>query len=133
MSANLSEDLVVDREFSIVRPKLNDGALGRLKAVCGRTGLPALEGELGAVIALLDRDLADFEAELLALRGGPTAVGRSARHLLDAGGKRLRPLLVLLAARSAGREASSARGAELGLAIAAELIHSATLLHDDVV
>ncbi len=50
-------------------------------------------------------------------------------HLLDAGGKRLRPLMATLAARAAGASI------DLGIAVgvAAELIHTATLYHDDVV
>ncbi|WOI52102.1 polyprenyl synthetase family protein [Parvularcula sp. LCG005] len=52
-----------------------------------------------------------------------------AKHLIAAGGKRLRPLLTLAAADLAG---SSAQAPKL-LAAAVELIHAATLLHDDVV
>ena len=52
-----------------------------------------------------------------------------ARHLIGAGGKRLRPLLTLAAAEIAGAGGKSARQ----LAAAVELIHAATLLHDDVV
>ncbi len=50
-------------------------------------------------------------------------------HLLEAGGKRLRPLLTLLAARAVGGD----EGQAVGCAVAAELVHNATLLHDDVV
>jgi octaprenyl-diphosphate synthase len=58
--------------------------------------------------------------------GAIPAVGA---HLLGAGGKRLRPLLAALAARATGAPV------EIGLAVgcAAELIHTATLYHDDVV
>ncbi|HEY5237326.1 MAG TPA: polyprenyl synthetase family protein [Rhizomicrobium sp.] len=51
------------------------------------------------------------------------------RHLIDSGGKRLRPLLTLAAARLAGYEGE----AHAKLAAAVEFIHTATLLHDDVV
>jgi octaprenyl-diphosphate synthase len=61
--------------------------------------------------------------------GGPGLAGRAAAHLLSAGGKRVRPLLVVLAARAAGGSLSAA---EEKLAEAAELVHAATLLHDDV-
>jgi octaprenyl-diphosphate synthase len=51
------------------------------------------------------------------------------RHLVDSGGKRLRPLITLAAARQYG-----AIGApHVKLAAAVEFIHTATLLHDDVV
>jgi octaprenyl-diphosphate synthase len=52
-----------------------------------------------------------------------------ARHLVDSGGKRLRPLLTLAAARLNGYRGS----AHTRLAAAVEFIHTATLLHDDVV
>jgi octaprenyl-diphosphate synthase len=52
-----------------------------------------------------------------------------AEHLISAGGKRLRPLLTLAAARVCGGGAE--RAAKLAAAV--EFIHTATLLHDDVV
>ncbi len=52
-----------------------------------------------------------------------------AEHLIAAGGKRLRPLLTVAAARLAGSENDHC----LKLAAAVEFIHTATLLHDDVV
>ena len=50
------------------------------------------------------------------------------RHVLAAGGKRIRPVLVLLAAESVG---GSSRDA-LHAAVAVELLHSFTLVHDDI-
>ncbi len=52
-----------------------------------------------------------------------------AAHLIDAGGKRIRPLITLAAARLLGGGGDGPRK----LAAAVEFIHSATLLHDDVV
>lgn len=52
-----------------------------------------------------------------------------AEHLIAAGGKRLRPLLTVAAARLAGSDNDHC----LKLAAAVEFIHTATLLHDDVV
>ncbi len=51
------------------------------------------------------------------------------QHLVDSGGKRLRPLITLAAARQYGYTGQ----AHLKLAAAVEFIHTATLLHDDVV
>jgi octaprenyl-diphosphate synthase len=51
------------------------------------------------------------------------------RHLIDSGGKRLRPLLTLAAARYGGYSGAN----HVKLAAAVEFIHTATLLHDDVV
>lgn len=50
-------------------------------------------------------------------------------HLVDAGGKRLRPLVVLLAAHACGYSGSK----HIELATLMEFLHSATLLHDDVI
>ena len=53
------------------------------------------------------------------------------RHILDAGGKRLRPSLVLLCARACKSKGSIQRA--IGIAASVELIHMATLMHDDVI
>jgi len=55
-------------------------------------------------------------------------VDRLARHGFRLGGKRLRPALVLLSAKASG----TLKPAHLELAAAVELIHTATLVHDDV-
>ena len=52
-----------------------------------------------------------------------------ARHLIDSGGKRLRPMLTLAAARMGDYRGDK----HINLAAAVEFIHTATLLHDDVV
>ncbi len=51
------------------------------------------------------------------------------RHIVGGGGKRLRPLIVLLVARCLGNSEASA----VKLAVVIEFLHTATLLHDDVV
>jgi octaprenyl-diphosphate synthase len=56
-------------------------------------------------------------------------VNQVAEHIVAGGGKRLRPLLVLLAARAAGYEGEQ----HVQAAAIVEFIHTATLLHDDVV
>ena len=52
-----------------------------------------------------------------------------ARYLIDAGGKRLRPMLTIAASMLFGRST----GSEVNFAAAVEFMHNATLLHDDVV
>ncbi len=56
-------------------------------------------------------------------------IGQIARYIIAAGGKRLRPALVLLTAGALGVESAD----KYKLAAVVELIHTATLLHDDVV
>lgn len=60
---------------------------------------------------------------------GPPEAQHAMAHLLEAGGKRLRPLLTLLSARCVGGDEAEA----VPCAVAAELVHNATLLHDDVI
>jgi geranylgeranyl pyrophosphate synthase len=72
--------------------------------------------------------LAAVEERLAALAAGHGPVlARHAGETIAAGGKRLRPLLVLVVAGEAAAAASVVRAA-----VAVELIHSATLVHDDV-
>ncbi|GAC1603397.1 MAG: hypothetical protein NVS4B10_15950 [Myxococcales bacterium] len=68
---------------------------------------------------------------LVAARSAPHQLDGAAAELVGAGGKRVRPLLALLSARAA-QPGRRARG-RVALAVATELIHSATLLHDDVI
>jgi octaprenyl-diphosphate synthase len=56
-------------------------------------------------------------------------VEKIAHHIVEGGGKRLRPLLVLLSANAAGYKGEE----HIPLAAVIEFIHTATLLHDDVV
>jgi octaprenyl-diphosphate synthase len=95
----------------------------------------AVHSRLGALKLLVGDILDDVEGALPALAdGGPGVAGRAARHLVGAGGKRVRPVLVILAARAAGvsGDCLTARASLTKLAQAAELVHAATLLHDDV-
>lgn len=56
-------------------------------------------------------------------------INQLVKHILQSGGKRIRPLLVLLTAKAFNHQKSQ----HIDLAAAIELIHTATLLHDDVV
>src|SRR5437868_13920050 len=82
------------------------------------------------IFDLVRDDLALVEAELA--RQSDTAfpaVSEIAAYLLGGGGKRMRPALLLLSASYAGRKDRSA----IRLAAVVELLHSATLIHDDVI
>jgi len=76
---------------------------------------------------------ADFEAVnrfiLGHLHSGVPLVEKIGSYIIESGGKRLRPLMVLLAARACGYQGEH----HISLAAVIEFIHTATLLHDDVV
>jgi geranylgeranyl pyrophosphate synthase len=75
-------------------------------------------------------DLAAVEANLREeIRKDPPDVGEPMADLFEAGGKRIRPALVLLAGRCGRFDAARLMPA----AMAVELTHSATLIHDDVI
>jgi octaprenyl-diphosphate synthase len=91
---------------------------------------PSLRRRVSDLWSLVASDMHLVETRLCERMDSP--VGRIPEvggHLLGAGGKRLRPLLAVLAAHAGGGESESAVAA----GCAAELIHTATLFHDDVV
>jgi octaprenyl-diphosphate synthase len=80
--------------------------------------------------ALLAEDLDAVDALIHQHMTSPVGViPNLATHLIDAGGKRIRPMITLASARLLGGGGDAPRK----LAAAVEFIHSATLLHDDVV
>jgi octaprenyl-diphosphate synthase len=108
----------------------NATARDALLRLATRHQLPRIREAL-APTRHLHRGLADVEQQLRGLlREDSSAAALSARHLLASGGKRVRPMLCLLAAR-AFPPGEPHPGAEQ-LAFVAEAIHGATLLHDDV-
>ena len=92
----------------------------------------AARGLAGELAVELAGDVARAEAVLnSSLESDVERVSTIGKHVSEAGGKRLRPLFVALAARSTLREYDPARVASLGACM--EMIHMATLIHDDVV
>ncbi len=89
------------------------------RAKAALADVPTLPETLFALEEQLSRATEDAEEKL---RG-------AARHLVSAGGKRIRPMVTLLACGACGGELRTA----VPYAVAAELTHSATLLHDDVI
>jgi octaprenyl-diphosphate synthase len=78
-------------------------------------------------------DLERVEAKLARLLDSKEALLSEISHyLIDGAGKRLRPLFILLVYRACGGTDHQAEDA-IDAAIALELIHSATLLHDDII
>jgi octaprenyl-diphosphate synthase len=88
------------------------------------------EDALTALVALLPDDLAACNRTIVARMASPVElIPQLAAHIVAAGGKRLRPLLTLATARLCGYAGER----HVKLAACVEFIHTATLLHDDVV
>jgi octaprenyl-diphosphate synthase len=86
--------------------------------------------DLKDLLALTAQDMAAVNALILARMQSPVElIPQLAGHLIAAGGKRLRPMLTVASARLCGYEGVRHHR----LAAAVEFIHTATLLHDDVV
>jgi len=92
--------------------------------------LPRPLSSFADVLALARADMEAVDALIRRrLASDVVLVNQVAEHIVNGGGKRLRPMLHLLAARAAGY-----RGRDhLQLAAVIEFIHTSTLLHDDVV
>ena len=89
---------------------------------------PTVEAVVAAAGSHVPRLMAQVEERLTALAGGHgPLLSRHAGDTIAAGGKRLRPLLLIV---SAGEAAPGERVAAAAAAV--ELVHSATLVHDDV-
>ena len=69
-----------------------------------------------------------FIEKVVDLEGNPKLLYRAARHIIDAGGKRLRPFLVLKSCKLVGGKEEDA----IPTAASLELLHTFTLLHDDI-
>lgn len=86
--------------------------------------------QVAEVLALLAADMAQVDAVIgQRLRSDVALVDQIGHYIVHAGGKRMRPKLVLLFANALGQE----RPERFELAAVVEFIHTATLLHDDVV
>ena len=111
--------------------EFNAGTIELMRALLGRV-------EDGSSIEARLRDLRALQGELLMLLDGdvlrwldtiPPATRDAAGDLYAGGGKRLRPLLAMLCGAAVAGEPARA----LPVATAVELLHTGTLLHDDVV
>ena len=96
----------------------------------GDTCAPQTVDRLAAMQALVHDDLAAVNCLIIERMQSPVSlIPRLAGHITASGGKRLRPIVTLLASRLCGYEGERHQA----LAACVEFIHTATLLHDDVV
>lgn len=85
---------------------------------------------LNEIRALIEDDIQAVDQLILErLSSDVVLINQIGHYIINSGGKRLRPLLVLLCARACGYEGKD----HLTMAAVIEFIHTSTLLHDDVV
>ena len=110
----------------------NESALDNLVTATRRNKVEPLANRLAELQSWLSDDLMSLSASLdrVVAAPAPDAAWQAAEHLLQQAGKRIRPICVILAARMGGRDFDHE---VRQIAIAAELVHNATLLHDDVI
>jgi octaprenyl-diphosphate synthase len=90
----------------------------------------AKDASLDPLLKLVAADMEKVNAQILShAHSHVELIPELAQHLIDSGGKRLRPMLTIAAASMCGYEGSH----HIDLATAVEFMHTATLLHDDVV
>lgn len=118
-------------ETSTPRESAKDPIFERLVETTRRRGFEAVACRLEHLGEWLTQDLEPIERFLAGAAEGQADLARlTAGHLLLRPGERVRSLCVILAARLGDRPATRERIRDL--ASAAELVHAATLLHDDV-
>ena len=92
------------------------------------------EDALSGLLSLVAGDITACNRTIVAHMHSPVAlIPQLAAHIVAAGGKRLRPLLTLASARLCGYPGDADGERHVHLAACVEFIHTATLLHDDVV
>ena len=106
-------------------------SIGVLREVSKRDGVSGrITDVLREAALLVGEDLQFLEAELHeACRGAPGTLSNICRHILESGGKHIRPVLCLLSFKALGGKDPL----PIDLASTCELLHNATLLHDDVI
>ena len=116
-----------DRPSSGRNKTVEDVSVG---VAVGLDGKLERKPSLDALTALIHEDLGAVNALIIQRMQSPVPlIPQLASHVVAAGGKRLRPMLTLASARLCGHAGSR----HVGLATCVEFIHTATLLHDDVV
>lgn len=116
-------------------PALNTGNTG-ISIICPTSRLFTLNSpetardETSAPLAIIAPDMREVDGVIRQrLQSGAPLVGTVANYIIGAGGKRLRPALLLLCCGALGYQGTQ----RFNLAAVVEFIHTATLLHDDVV
>ncbi len=121
----------VSAQVPLSRKEVADSPLKPLVVASKSQGLEDVSVRLGELQAWLANELSDLETHLKRIAEGPKTdiAWQAAHYLLGQPGKRVRPICVVLTARMGGRLYDHAIR---DIAMACELVHNATLLHDDV-
>jgi len=120
----------IGEEF-VTTPEVGDPMEPSLEALVTQTLGTETALELSPLLPVLVRDLSDIDWRLNQVLGSRYAtLTEAARYAVSMGGKRVRPLLMAAAFRSLGP--ANTRPIH-SLAAAFQLIHTATLVHDDVI
>lgn len=86
--------------------------------------------KLAATLSSIKPEMDQVERKIKEITSAePSMISNTSNHLLEAGGKRIRPVFVLLASKFG----ASKQGDVIEVAVALELIHMASLVHDDVI
>ncbi len=90
--------------------------------------------QLKFILDLIQSERQALDSTILqSLSSRVSLVNDIGHHIIQAGGKRLRPLMHILCAKACGYGFNSTETSHISLAAIIEFIHTATLLHDDVV
>ena len=124
--------MTAPRDLSVTLPGNLEKEAHRVLATAGRKQQAPKRGRspLDELAGLVGEDLARVNAVIMERMQSEVAlIPQLAGHIVAAGGKRLRPMLTLACSKLCGYEGRR----HLSLAACVEFIHTATLLHDDVV
>jgi octaprenyl-diphosphate synthase len=89
---------------------------------------PRPKGDVNALVRLAGTDMAEVDALIIdRMQSDVPIIPRLAEHLVSAGGKRLRPLLTVAAARATGAQGDILSPKKLAAAV--EFMDTSTLLH----
>ena len=120
----------IERRLNVTMNPLPGRSPPRPGRASSAPGPPPEPDRLASIHRPVEADLAAVDSRIIEnLESKVSLIRETGEYLVSRGGKRLRPLLALLTARAFGYEGR----AHIDTAVIIEFIHTATLLHDDVV